>query len=481
MTFPFPRRSPALILTALILFLCILTAGRVGSLSAQEATPTPSERFSFRGDMLVRSFFLERDLPLKSVSVNTTSRVREEQDFYSARFRLDLAFRPSPNVDILWGSEVGELTFGRDNASRTGPGTGGKGAGASNVETRELIMKIRNNPESRSLSLGILNFDTPRGLVLATSGAGGRFFSELPALSSSIDMYYIRAEDNSVIDGDSNGFSDTNFNDINTGIVRYKFNGIKNLRAELYSVYRQDDDPSAVAGDGSETSRIYWGGLFAQYKFGLWGFLFHAVGNWGQFHRPDPAAPALRKRRNVNAGAGQAEITFQPFDEFTIGVTGAGGSGRLGKEPDGSSVDYRPDQFRVAGSAFQLTDIALDSSGGYTLFAGGRLTGVTAAGLLIKTTIFETIQAEFTVFDIRLYRTPTIDYNALYTRYPEMHQPDNRLGVEWNAKFSRRLITDFLLEARFAYFDAADGYRILNDVRYGDDIVEASIAVTQKF
>ncbi|HNL00122.1 MAG TPA: hypothetical protein PKJ30_03375, partial [Leptospiraceae bacterium] len=203
---------------ALVIASSLILAFSSRPLHAQESSTPIADRFSYRGDMFIRGIYLARDLPLKSQSYNTTSRNREEQDFYSARLRLDLAFRASQYVDVLYGLEVGELTFGRDNASRAGPGSGGKGAGAANLETRELILKFRNYPESLSFSAGILNFDTPRGLVTGTSGAGAKFSAEMRALHSSVDAYYIRSEDNSTLDGDSNGFSDSNFRNVNMGL-----------------------------------------------------------------------------------------------------------------------------------------------------------------------------------------------------------------------------------------------------------------------
>ncbi|HNE21541.1 MAG TPA: hypothetical protein PLG78_00135, partial [Leptospiraceae bacterium] len=253
---------------ALVIASSLILAFSSRPLHAQESSTPIADRFSYRGDMFIRGIYLARDLPLKSQSYNTTSRNREEQDFYSARLRLDLAFRASQYVDVLYGLEVGELTFGRDNASRAGPGSGGKGAGAANLETRELILKFRNYPESLSFSAGILNFDTPRGLVTGTSGAGAKFSAEMRALHSSVDAYYIRSEDNSTLDGDSNGFSDSNFRNVNMGLISWKFSGIPGMRSEFYGMYRQDDDPSLTAGDSGETSRVYWGGIFTQYKAG---------------------------------------------------------------------------------------------------------------------------------------------------------------------------------------------------------------------
>lgn len=457
----------------------LLWSTAASSLSAQE-TPSFSDRFSYSGDMLVRGFYLARDLPLRSTSLNTTTRTREEQDLFSMRLQMDFAFRASPYVDILYGIEVGELTFGRDNSSQSGPGSGGKGSGAANIETREAYMKIRNNPESLSLSAGILNFNTPRGLVIASSGGGVKGVMDLNVLHSGLETYYIRAEDNSTIDGDSNGFSDTNFNDINMGLLSWKFSGVRGLRTELYGVYRQDDN-AAGASDKFETSRVYWGGLFAQWKAGSFGLLLHGVGNWGRFWRPGSAMFNIRDRYTVNAGAGQYEVSWQFTDEFQVVLTGAGASGRLGKEPDGSLPEYRTDQFRTASSGFQFTDIALDSSGGYTILSGGRLTGMVARGVQIKSTIFGSLQADLGAYIFTLYRKPVPDFNAVYTRFPAMRKRDARFGTEYNARLAMQVLGDLKLEARFAYFDAMDGYRIVNDSLYGDDIAEVQISASHKF
>lgn len=466
---------------ALVIASSLILAFSSRPLHAQESSTPIADRFSYRGDMFIRGIYLARDLPLKSQSYNTTSRNREEQDFYSARLRLDLAFRASQYVDVLYGLEVGELTFGRDNASRAGPGSGGKGAGAANLETRELILKFRNYPESLSFSAGILNFDTPRGLVTGTSGAGAKFSAEMRALHSSVDAYYIRSEDNSTLDGDSNGFSDSNFRNVNMGLISWKFSGIPGMRSEFYGMYRQDDDPSLTAGDSGETSRVYWGGIFTQYKAGQFGLMLHGVGNWGNFWRPGAISTSIRKRYTINAGAGQYEVSWQFLDQLQVALVGAGASGRLGHEPNASSSEFRTDQFRTNSSAFQFTSIALDSSGGYTIFPGGKLTGIVAHGIEFRSTIFNVLQADFSAYLIQLYRSPVVDYNAYYTRYPALHRSDRRLGKEYDAKFAWRFLSDLTLEAKLAYFDADDGYRIINDVVYGDDMAEIQISATQKF
>ena len=203
--------------------------------------------------------------------------------------------------------------------------------------------------------------------------------------------------------------------------------------------------------------------------------------NWGRFWRPGSKTFGVRDRYTINAGAGQYEISWQFLDELQVAVAGAGASGRLGREPDGSLPEYRTDQFRTANSGFQFTDITLDSSGGYTILGGGRLTGIVAHGIQIRSTIFGKLQADAGAYLFTLYRKPVPDFNAYYARFPALHRRDRRLGTEYNARLGLQVLGDLKLEGRFAYFDAMDGYRIVYDTLYGDDIAEMQVSVSHKF
>ncbi|MCB1308526.1 MAG: hypothetical protein KDK30_10115 [Leptospiraceae bacterium] len=503
-----------------------------GPLVAQDVDGL-ADQFSYDGDVRARGIFLWRDLPLPSAPVseddprteqgydeyffckdyptycNSDGRKdsprHEQQDFYGMRFRLNLAFRPTSYADILYGVEVGELIFGRES-QKYGPGSGGRGAGRTNLETRQLIFRLHNEADTVSGSVGVFSLSTPNGIVLATSGAGVRGVYEEPSIDSSFEGIYVRSVDNSRIDGDSNGFSDDNFVDIELGVARWKWAGVSWLRSELYGVYRVDDDPSASDDTDSdqETSRMYWGGLHLNFNFGTWGFLLHGVGNWGRFHRPlsdDPfkdryeftepfqsylteaLKPPLREQYRVNAGAGEARIWYYVTDWIEVSLIAAGGSGRApgDVEPDGTSIDYRPDQFRTAGSGYQFSEIALDGSGGYSIFSAGRLTGVIAQGASVDFQVLETLSLFIAYFHIEALRTPTIDYNQNYTARFNQRKPTNYLGKEWNAALTWKYSTDLDVVFKLATFDAGSGYKALQDVEYGDDLFESQFYITQKF
>jgi len=520
--------------------------------------------------MFVQSFFLNRDLPLArpeelerpqdrqyepvcpppnprpaGLSNSTNSRCREEVDFTFIRFRVDFAIRPSPIADVHFGLEVGNLIYGREPGT-SGPGSGGRGSGRTNLETRELFLRLHNASSSQVIDTGILTFSTPNGMVLAGSGAGFRGFAEFPAIKSSFESYLIRSEDYSSLDQDNNGFADTNFNDVTQGILRWNLNRIARNDLVLYGVFRDDRNANG-AGDGFETVQLYWSGLYVRGQIGSFTYLFHAIGNWGRFERPqrlesigeparlvvqdqlkrsgyvqDPDGRYLapidpgqnlyqeiaRKEYRVNAGAGQLEAGYNLTNNLELSLQAAGASGRLGREPDNRPSFVRSDQFRSSVSSVQISRLAIDSSGGYTLFRGGQLTGLVEKGVLLRYRFENGLQLRLGYYHIELYRTPTMEYNRFHTRYPfymrweldsqgrpslrredqvfffshpGIRNDSNLVGDEINLSAVYRILGGLTLEGQAGYFRAGDGYRTLRDVQYGSYMAEASFSVRQVF
>lgn len=467
------------------------------------------DRFQYNGSMNVRGFYLWRDLPLlrqeESVCPGPGSDVRslcrEELDYYQARLRTNLAFRPSAYADILYGLEVGYFTFGRDDVPRVGPGSGGQGSGAANLTTRELRLRLHNSSDTLAFNSGVFYYGTPEGLVLANSGAGFLFEFDRPQWDSAFNVLYFRKEDNSRIDGDSSGFSDDNYQDVVLSAFSWEYTGVSGLRSELYGVYRGDDRSVDDNGEFKDTERLYWGGIFLRYRYGSFGLSFHAVGNWGRIYRhesivepvmlddeiiqdlipPGASEPDFRAKYAVNAGAGHLRFTYQITDRLELIASIAGASGRLGAEPDGSDSELRNDQFRDAGTGFQYSNIALNASGGYALFANGKLTGLVPRGIAVQWQVFESIESELGYYSIRFYWTPTIDYNQFFTEFPGGKRTTDYLGEEWNLRLTWRGFSDLTVESRAAMFVAGDGYKVLNDIKYGDRMYEIMVMVNQYF
>lgn len=519
------KRNPA----ARFLPLAFLYAGLILLLCAPEPlfsqSTAEADRFDYNGDMLIRGFFTSRDLPVEKqtttlcpnpfqantedstdssgTSTAGNTKCREERDFYTARFRLNLAFRPSNYVDIIYGLEVGEVEFGDSSAGDTGPGSGGTGSGSANLETRELRLKIHNEEDTLSFHAGIFPYGTPSGFVAATSGAG--FYVNYSALDwySEFELYYIKKEDQSRVDRDSNGFNDDNYKDVDVVLANWKYSGLPGYRSELYGLYRSDNRTEDEDGNIRDTSRLYWAGLYQRYRWGRFSFMLHVIGNWGNIYSPDRQLPRQdllegssilgqyeeaeryipnqREKNSVAAGAGEAEIGYQITDGIKLSLAVAGASGRRGVEPDGGSVQYRKDQFNYAGQAYQFSEIAVDSSGGYSLFTLGDLTGLIARGIRLEAQVFESVDTLLGYYSLHSYRTPTIDYNQFFTRFPGGRTPSSYFGEEVNWRVNWRPFSDLTLSAYVAYFDAGDGYKVLRDVEYGDNALEILVSAQQTF
>ena len=486
-----------------------------------------AERFDYNGDFLLRGYYVARDLPLEkqtktlcpnpyqssasssssssgSTGTSTPStNCREQSDFYKARFRLNLAFRPSNYVDVLYGLEVGDVDFGDTSSGTSGPGSGGTGSGSANLETRELKIKIHDEKDTLSFTAGIFPYGTPNGFVSATSGAGFLLNWHAQDWYSEFELYYIKKEDQSRVDRDSNGFSDANYKDVDLVLGNWKYSGIPGYRSELYGLYRADNRPQDDSGAFKDTSKLYWGGWYQRYRWKSFSFMLHVIGNWGYVYtdrkelpredllqgteiltlasNAENYLPNQREKSEVAAGAGEAEIGYQITDRYKISVAIAGASGRRGIEPDNRSVDYRKDQFHYAGQAYQFSQIAVDSSGGYSLFTLGDLTGLVVRGVRFDAQVFESVDMQIGYYSLHSYRTPTIDYNQFFTITPGGKSPSAFFGqeVDWEIKW--RPFSDLTLTGYIAYFDAGDGYKILNDVEFGDRALEVMISAQQRF
>ena len=548
----------------LLVFVALLPAAAYSQDNSEN-----ERKFEWGGDLFTQGFFLNRDLPIsrpedlsraedqnyepvcpppnprpQGINNSTASRCREERDYMLIRLRVDFAIRPSPIADIIYGLEVGNLIYGQERGD-SGPGSGGKGSGRTNLETRQLVLRLHSKDNSALLDTGIMSFYTPNGMVLAGSGAGLRSRFDFKKIKSQFEAHAIRSEDNSTLDADDNGFADTNFNDVTLGILRWDFNAFPKVDSVLYGVYRGDENESGAL-DGFETSRIYWSGLYMRSQIGSFSFLVHAIGNWGRFERPDRlehiGEPARffvenqldelgyikdtegryfaqvseefslyeevpRKEYKVNAGAGQIELGYNFTNNFEFVLQAAGASGRLGVEPDNRPSFVRSDQYRSSISAVQLSRVALDSSGGYTLFRGGHLTGLVEKGGLLKYRFENGLRVRLGYYHIEFYRTPTMDYNRFHTRYPfylswklsgqdlslerdekvlfykhpGIRGDSNLVGEEINLSFTYRILGGLTLEGEAGYFKAGDGYRALRDVGYGSYIGEVALSLKQLF
>ncbi|MBW7858007.1 MAG: hypothetical protein H3C43_06915 [Leptonema sp. (in: Bacteria)] len=521
----------------------IFVIAAVSLLPAMLFAQSNEDALTFDGDMLVRGFYVYRDLPLervtkqpcpnpfeKGVPGTVQSPCREKGDFYTARFRMNLTFRPNAYVDIYYGLEVGDITFGKDVTPPIGPSTGGKGSGAVNVETREMRMRVHDKDRTQYVEGGIFPLGSPSGLVMATSGAGFKGETEARSLMSNFLLAYLRQVDDSIHDGDLNGYSDKTFKDVNLLYGSWKFYGFQDWNIENYFVYRHDPSEYDENRVTKDTHRLYWLGSQVRYTKGAFGMLIHGVGNAGlissvddpeltdrqnKFHQPTydnygnvvwlqvsavdrrkqispvhdavlsateearSAFPDSRKRYPIRSAAGQVEFSYRILDATTLAIGAAAATGRLRAEADGRSIKLRKDQFYTANPAFQYSEIALDTSGGYTIFANGELAGLQAYQLQWRQKFTSSIEGKFSYTYLKSNWSYDGTFNQFYGWWKGA--PSSDIGNELNAVVDWRPFAQFLITGKLAIFIPGRGYRFLQDAEHGSLIREYSIYVMQRF
>ncbi len=487
------------------------------SLQAEE------RELSYDGNIRARAFYLQRDILLpasaelreanrpaagsaeetfcnNSPQICETSSQSEDQEYFDLRLRLNFKLRASALVDVIYALEIGDLVLGREE-NPYGPGSGGQGSGRTNVETRELYFDIHNDYQSFQdrllLRFGIFSFSTPEGIVMARSGGGLRAVWERSRLRSLFELLYFRQIDNSWVDGDSNGFSDDNFADIHLALLSWHFHLSRAVNLKLYSLYRQDssaeeDDPGE---EQPEISQLYWGGLYWELVYGRFHLILHGIGNWGHFLRSsgenslladlapeDPLRPfleeriepQLNQRYDVQAGAGKIELRFRTTRKLSFSLLYAQASGQLpgaaeGDKDSSASAQLRRDQFRTAGSSFQLSEIAVDSSGGFAIRPGGQLTGLAIGGLTCS------LQG--------LSALPKLELTAAYFHIENYRPPKELpkyLGREWNLKAAYSFDARFQIMFHLSRFNSGVAYRTLYNTD-GRQVYEAKLSLEQKF
>jgi len=481
-------------------------------------TQEKSKNLVYDGDILFRSFYLSRDILLEKQTkevcpnpienyLNPTNipntKCKEKRDEHRIRFRLNFLFSPSSNVDVYYGLEVGDVSFGRER-NLVGPGSGGSGSGATNVETRELRLSMINKNYLFRIDVGIFPYSTPDGLVLAASGAGVRLRKEFKEINSQLEIVYFKLQDNSFKDSDFNGFSDENYKDVELISTIYKIFRFSTLTPQFYFVYKRDPIEKDKYDNPKDTFQFYWIGTYQQYTQKNWNIYLNIVNQQGylfsetkiipneaylktyfsdvyQFlQNQNNAFPRNRKKYPKNAYAGNIEFSYRILNELKISYVLTTATGRMGLNHDGTITFYNKDYYESANGAFQFSEIGIDSSGGYSIINIDTLSGMIAQGIKFEYQFLQGVLVEPQYYLYKTHKTPVIDYNQFFNRM-NFKNPSNYYGSEWNVKIVYKPWVNFSIRIQLAYFNAGDAYKVINDIKNGDSLREYSFYIQQKF
>jgi hypothetical protein len=72
-----------------------------------------------------------------------------------------------------------------------------------------------------------------------------------------------------------------------------------------------------------------------------------------------------------------------------------------------------------------------------------------------------------------------LNHNIIFIKL--IKHPINYYGSEWNLKIVYKPWVNFSIKMQFAYFNAGDAYKVVNDIKNGDTLREYSIYIQQKF
>ncbi len=257
-----------------------------------------------------------------------------------------------------------------DVYSALGENDGSLGQSDLGLQVRQLYLMFQG--DYLGLSAGYFGHSVQGGYVLAQNGAGLQLNFTLfhGAIKPYLD--FIKAYDNSRYSWPE-GRGQSNYKDSNIFILGTGMNPISFLKMNVYGIYFNDRDTVS----GTEPSgELTWYGGEALVTGSLVTFSTHWIGNRG-------AIEEAGETRDINAYLGSVQIGLaRSFENSSAGISffSEGASGRL-SDPLGG------DSFQTIVPSHDITNIAVDNSGGLSM-SGGNLAGLLLAGVKVSFDFF---------------------------------------------------------------------------------------------
>lgn len=437
-----------------------------------------------------------QELIARSAGKQTTlSPVNESMNYFDSRILLNMEFYTSKYFDGLVGVQIGDVNFGGRPVSITdknNPQTVGTNAGgelnqttAVNVRTNFLYLNFKLKEYDFNARTGLQFFSSPNGRVMFSNGAG---ISMTKGISSfyrmTLEGGWIRARDRQFIDADSNSFNDKRYLDTNIFFAKAKFLPNPNNSVEFYSYYQGDNDQTDPY---RETGDLFWFGVFDEMKFGTYSMTLHGVYNTGKTKSirsyKDLNTNDLYQTRAVNfVSGGLWDLTFTYYynNQINFNLISVGTTGRPGYDKDGTNAQYKSGGYRSLSPNFSVSNVAVDFTGGYTLFTSANMSGLMEYGAFANVIAIGSMQ--FTLGYYLLYATkpPKIEINREYGLF-QGRETSPYLGQEYNFNIRWSMLSDFTLVFRSGYFMPGRGLRVLNDSPLGNYIRDVFISAEYKF
>ncbi len=451
--------------------------------------------YKFREQQTRKNFEDEVDRRTRGLP-SQISHQKEKLNYYDTRMILNMEFQTSPNFTAVVGFVIGDIPFGGralqprgpniNDPFLTGAGSGGelRNASGTNVLTSALYLQYRRLDWNFNTKVGLQFFSSVQGRVMFTIGAGFSAVKDFPEDKLSMELGWIRARERSLVDLDSNGFNDRNYQSSNIYYGKLRYYQIKNLKSEIYNYYSKDNDPS---DELRETGDLLWTGFFNEYNFQKFSMILHGVYNFGNVK---VARSLVDNRERVeyqqfkNFKISGYLVDFQlnyNFDQNTnFSFIAIGTSGRPGFDADGLPASYKGNGYRTLAPGYAISNIAVDFIGGYALFNARNMSGLVEYGISTTSTIKEIYQFTFGYYRLYASQAPRLsvnrDYNSIYQQ-----ESSNFLGDEFNFNIKWSYFKEFQIHFRSGIFRGSKALKAINDYVYGIYLREAFISAEYKF
>jgi hypothetical protein len=435
------------------------------------------------------------DKAITGQKIDTSPR-KENLNYMDSRLFLNLEFTTSKHFDGVFGATVGDIPFGgrglatsglapnlRDSYS-VGGGSGGESGQPNpvNFQTSLLYLNFRLQQYDFYSRIGIQLFSSPQGRVFFASGAGILLNKDFKVEKYTLEGGWIRTRERSVADLDNNGYNDKSRN-INVFFGKIRINKINNLKNEIYTYGSLDNDDSDF---NRETGNLFWHGLFNEYTISNFNIIVHGVYNHGKVKTfntiVDPTNVIQFQKDNIyniRGALGDIQVTYFYNNKINFNAIAVGTTGRPGYDTDGMEASYKNKGYRTLSPLFSVSNLAIDFTGGYTLFSARNMSGLVEYGGFTNM-VAGPVQLTFGYYQLHASQAPRIGVNREFMALRNS-QSSNYLGDEYNFNLRWNIFIDFQLIFRSGIFFPKNGVRAILDFNGGSHIQEAFLSGEYKF
>lgn len=445
MSRPTPRGRARSLASSLLLACGLCVLGAAPSLAQEEGNKL---EWNASGSLRIRGLYLSNGTlanqldptTLNSLRINGRDDIDATQEFLDTRLRLQLKATAYQQVSAVMALEVGDVTFGVQNAG------GALGTDGVVFENKTLYLEWHPTRYSFKIRAGLYPRESdPRGLILSNDVAGVRGELELLGTATTLYADMIKAVESSRLDIDGDGVIDNDYNDRTLFIAGVTNNSLQAVALEAFLMADIDNTSDSPVAANTERD-VYWLGVNANTRIGPVGVSTTAIGAYGR------QTTKGQRGVQITGFAVDTRITFElPF----VSVEGivAWASGR---NPSDTSRD---EAFPTVTPFYGVSGIIYGNFGGFNA-TGSDLSGTAHATLKLRGQPSKSLSTELVL--MWAWYTSDRDVSNNVNRF---NRDARDLGFEVDLNFNYQILTGFKAFARGSVLFTGRGYTTERDAR----------------